>query len=59
LFFSFNKKIYFFKNVESMEYASAIKIIRDSGKSLNLTVARQKDAISQEKLAEFILNDLI
>jgi hypothetical protein len=42
-----------------MEYSSAIKTIRDSGKILNLTLARQKDAISQEKLAEFILNDLI
>ena len=42
-----------------MEYSSAIKTIRDSGKILNLTLARQKDAVSQEKLAEFILNDLI
>ena len=42
-----------------MEYSSAIKIIRDSGKILNLTLARQKDTLSQERLAEFILNDLI
>ena len=42
-----------------MDYSSAIKTIRDSGKILNLTLARQKDAVSQEKLAEFILNDLI
>ncbi|CBY35789.1 unnamed protein product [Oikopleura dioica] len=48
-----------YKNVESMEYSSAIKIIRDSGKILNLTLARQKDTLSQERLAEFILNDLI
>ena len=42
-----------------MDYSSAIKVIRDSGKTLNLTISRQVEITSREKLVEFILNDLV
>ena len=57
-FFSFFVFI-IFQDIEKMEYSSAIKVIRDSGKTLNLTISRQVEAVNREKLAEFILNDLI